>query len=221
MLALPLVLSARWTTPPPWLAPVRAPAHTRGSVVRCDLDRCYYGAIDADGHVVEKCADVERGKVFAPRPSLTPLEVVDAQLRALSRGMQGLDDAFAFVSPRVIEQYDLNREKFKGILQGFAFEGLLGCVSWKVTGERMPSEDKCVVSLTVLPKPIPGCVKSSGVADQGGITWPANYAWHLACETAGPLNGCWMLEQMSPDRPPVDIDSMQSTPQISPVQTRE
>ena len=40
-------------------------------------------------------------------------------------------------------------------------------------GTSQPSEDVAVLTLRVLLKPIPGCVRTSGVAEQGGITWPA------------------------------------------------
>ena len=46
----------------------------------------------------------------------------------------------------------------------------------KVLDTSQPSEDVAVLTLRVLLKPIPGCVRTSGVAEQGGITWPA-FSW--------------------------------------------
>ena len=60
--------------------------------------------------------------------------------------------------------------------------------------------------LRVLPKPFAGCMRFSGLADQGGITWPSFYKWELRRQDAEPHAGCWMLEQMSPRRPPIDVD---------------
>ncbi len=185
----------------------QAQAAARSAIVRCDEDRCYYGAIDADGNVLEEDVNVKRGEILKPSPSLTPIEMIDAQFEALRRGEGAIEDAFAFVSPKVVEQYGVDLERFTQILGGYQFEGLLGCASWKVLDTSEQTEDKQLVTLQVLPKPIPGCVKASGVADQGGITWPARYVWHLERQTEGPLAGCWMLEQMAIAPPPVDLTS--------------
>merc|ERR1712048_875802 len=65
-----------------------------------------------------------------------------------------------------------------------------------------PSEDTAIVGVRILPKPITGCVRRSGVAGQGGLTWPAFYRWQLGRRPAGSeLAGCWMLEQMIPISP--------------------
>ena len=36
--------------------------------------------------------------------------------------------------------------------------------------EEATTEDKVVVNLRVMPKPVTGCVRMAGVADQSGIT---------------------------------------------------
>ena len=200
--------------------PRQAHAAARSAIVRCDEDRCYYGAIDADGNVLREDVDVQRSEILKPTPSLTPLEMIDAQFEALRRGEGAIEDAFAFVSPKVVEQYGVDIERFTQILGGYQFEGLLGCASWKVLDTSEPTEDKLLVTLQVLPKPIPGCVKASGVAGQGGITWPTRYVWHLARQTEGPFAGCWMLEQMAPAPPPIDVTSTEGgAPQIAQVRT--
>ena len=151
-----------------------------------------------------------------PSPSLTPAEVVDAQFQSFSRDcMQGVEDAFQFVSPTIIEQYSMDAAKFKQILSGLQFEGILGCYSWNVTSTNEPSDDRIVMNLRVLPKPITGCVKSSGVAGQDGITWPSFYEWELVRASEGEYADCWMLEQLRPRRPPIDVASEDGTPRVA------
>lgn len=205
-----LVLSAAYQVQ---RAPRSLLVHARASPVRCDEDRCYYGAIGEDGSVLaDPNPEVSQVPVVKPSPSLTPLDVVDNQFRALSRGE--LEPALAFVSPAMKEQYSLDVAKYEKILGGPAFDGLVGCYSWKVLRTSEPCEDKTIVSLQVLPKPVPGCVKTSGIAGQGGITWPTFFAWHLAREA----DGCWSVEQMAPEQPPIDVPSSDGTPTISQAQ---
>ena len=187
----------------------------RAAPVRCDADRCYYGRVDEDGQVLKGSGVVvEEGPAVKPNSGLSPEEVVDAQFKGLSRGpvqnregVSGVEDALEFVSPGIKEQYSLDLPKYKRILQGAAFDGLIGCAEWNVLSTSEPSEDKCVVTLRVLPKPVAGCVRTSGVADQSGITWPTNYEWTLVRQSAEPYAGCWMVEQMAPARIPIDVDS--------------
>ena len=82
--------------------------------------------------------------------------------------------------------------------------------SWKVTA-LSPSpidDDRTVASMTVLPKPVPGCVRVAGVAGQQGITWPTFYKWELRKQT----DGCWMIENMTPEPPPIDTVATDATP---------
>jgi hypothetical protein len=168
-----------------------------------DSDRCYYGDVDANGNLVEK-KTVARGAALEPSADLSPLQVVDEQFASFSSGtFQDTDYAFAFVSPTIKEKYDLDGKKFRNILEGLGMEGIIGCSEWKVFAEPLyPSEDRAIVGVRILPKPVPGCVRVSGVADQSGITWPAFYKWELARQPAGAdFAGCWMLEQMTPVPP--------------------
>ena len=109
------------------------------------------------------------------------------------------------------EQFSLDVDKYRSVLSSPAFDGLIGCHSWKILGTKTPSDYKMIFNLRVLPKPIPGCVKTSGIAGQGGITWPTHYSWHLSRES----NGCWMCEQMAPEQPPIDVASRDGTPQVA------
>ena len=193
----------------------------RCSSARCDADRCYYGRVDEDGNVLRGAVKVEAQPSVKPSLSLSPEEVVQAQFRALARGtvqnrdgVSGLDDAFQFVSPAIVEQYKLDKQKYLSILSGPSFDGLLGCGEMQVIGSEYPVDDRVVVSLRVLPKPVTGCVRMSGVADQSGITWWTHYNFHLARQADGPLKDCWMVDQMFPAPPPVDVDASDSTPQI-------
>ena len=70
-------------------------------------------------------AEVDSGPSVKPSISLTPEAVVKAQFRALARGtvqnrdgVSGLEDAFQFVSPPIVEQYKLDKEKYRSILSG-------------------------------------------------------------------------------------------------------
>lgn len=197
-------------TKPASLPLVRA----RSVPARCDADRCYYGRVDEEGNVVKGSAWVEEGPAVKPNSGLSPEDVVNAQFKALSRGpiqnregISGVDDAFQFVAPAVKEQYELDVPKYKRILEGPAFDGLIGCAEWKVLSISEPSDDKCVVSLRVLPKPVAGCVRISSVADQSGITWPTNYMWTLERQSAAPFDGCWMVQNMAPAPVPIDVNS--------------
>ena len=55
----------------------------------------------------------------------------------------------------------------------------------------------------MLPKPIPGCVRTSGLAGQQGITWPTYFKWELRN-----VDGKWMVDQMVPEQPPIDVENI-------------
>ena len=155
-------------------------------------------------------------------PFLLSSQVVEAQFKALSRGavqnrggVSGVADAFDFVSPAIVEQYELDLARYQSILAGPAFDGLVGCGKMEVVKTESVSEEKTVVTLRVLPKPVTGCVRMSGIADQSGITWWTYYSWHLARQQDGPLKGCWMVDQMFPAPPPVDTTARDGTAQIA------
>jgi len=80
-----------------------------------------------------------------------------------------------------------------------------------------PSDDVTVVSLRVLPKPVAGCVRTSGVAGQQGITWPAQYKWVLGRvpSDAAEHAGCWMLDNMIPEAPPIDVRVSEGVAKVS------
>jgi len=170
--------------------------------VRMDSDRCYYGDVDANGMpvVLEK---KQRGPSLKPSPDLGPAEVVAEQFGAFSSGtLSDLEDAFAFVSPKIKKQHNVDVQAFRKILEGIRLNGIIGCTSWEVMGEPLyPSEETAEVGVKIIPKPLAGCVRISGVGDQGGITWPAYYKWQLGRPVSGPLAGCWLLEQMIPVSP--------------------
>ena len=187
-------------------------AHTplaRTACIRCDEDRCYYGQLDADGKVIAgPRVKVERGTPLKPSPSLTPEQVIDAQFKGFSMDERiGIEDAFAFVAPSIIRMHDMTVDKYEQILRGNMFDGILGCAEWKVLRTRSVVDGKMVLTVRILPKPIPGCVKTSGLASQDGITWPTYYAWHLAKQNEEPYKGCWMLEQMAMEQVPIDVDA--------------
>lgn len=112
----------------------------------------------------------------------------------------------------------MDTKRFRSILSSAAFDGLVGCSDWTILKAEELGDDVAVVKLRVLPKPIPGCVRTSGVAAQGGITWPTHYKWQLRRqgEAASAWPGCWMLEQMFPDTPPIDVGSADATPLVEP-----
>jgi hypothetical protein len=137
--------------------------------------------------------------------------MVNAQFQMLSEG--AVDAAYAFVSPVIVEQYNMDAKKFRRILSKGTFEGLIGCSDWTITETSTPDDDVAVVKLRVVMKPFTGCVRILGVAEQGGITWPMNYKWVLRkqAETAEANPGCWLLEQMFLDRPPIDVEGQDGT----------
>ena len=136
--------------------------------------------------------------------------------QALSYGdRKGILAAHAFVSPTIVQDMGVDAERFEAILGGIAFEGLIGCASWTITGTNTLSDDEAAVRLRVLPRPIPGCVKLSGMADQDGITWPAFYSWQMRRQAGGEFDGCWMLYQMQQAPPPIDVESDGGTPRVA------
>ena len=231
MLALVTSISA-WTpraplTRAPGSANLDSVSGARGVRARAprvvlDADRCYYGRVDEDGAVLRGSADVDTGPSVSPSPSLSPAEVVTAQFKGLARGIAqnrdgvtGLDDAFQFLAPSIVEQYSLDLAKYRSIMEGIRFEGLIGSSDMEVLGTEMITDDKAVVSLRVLPKPIAGCVRMSGVADQSGITWWTQYSWHLLRQDIGPLAGCWTVEQMFPAPSTIDTEAEDATPLVA------
>lgn len=193
-------------------------ADARASSVRLDADRCFYGDVDKDGIPMEiKKNKMRTGPAPTPSTSMTPLDVVNAQFESLSFGTYtGIEETFAFLSPTVVEQYSMDLEKFKSVLGGDAFEGLVGMAEYTVLGWSEPADDVAIAKLRVLPKPIPGCVRTSGIADQNGITWPTWYKWHLRKLPADATKhaGCWMLENMQPTPPPIDVDASDELPAV-------
>jgi hypothetical protein len=166
-------------------------------------DRCYYGDVDANGMLMRK-EKKQRRVALEPSPDLLPQQVVAEQFEAFSSGTsRDLEEAFAFVSPKIKEQHGVNVTIFRKILSGTGMDGIIGCAEYQVMGEpQFTSEDTAIVGVRILPKPLEGCVRVSGVADQSGITWPAFYKWQLGRQPAGSkLAGCWMLEQMSTVNP--------------------
>ena len=149
-------------------------AAARCAPVRGDADRCYYGRVDADGNVLKGSAEVDVGPSVRPSVSLSPSEVIEAQFRAFSRGrvaqnregVSGIDSALEFVSPGIVEKYGIDQARYLQILSGPQFEGLLGCSEMQVLKCSETTDDKVVVNLRVMPKPVTGCVRMSGVADQ-------------------------------------------------------
>jgi len=204
-------------------APIGPACAARCAAARCDADRCYYGRVDADGNVLKGVAEVDIGPSVRPSLSLSPSEVVEAQFKALSRGrvgqnregVAGIDSALEFVAPNIVEQYGIDQAKYLQILAGPAYDGLLGCGEMQVLKTESTTDDKAVVNLRVMPKPVTGCVRMSGVADQSGITWWTHYNFHLTRQQDGAFKDCWMVEQMFPAPPPVDVDSRDGTPQIA------
>ena len=107
MLAI-LSLSAGWTLQPHINTIARGPRAIRcdRDRVRCDADRCYYGAVDADGNVIGAQRKLTERSNVSPSPTLSAEQMIDAQFEALS--FADLDAAHKFVSPKVVEQYSMD-----------------------------------------------------------------------------------------------------------------
>ena len=210
LVAISLCLSWTLRTAPPLRSSaLRAPA------VRMDSDRCYYGAVGEDGSVMGKVAR-DWAEVPKLSPSLSATDVIDAQFELLSRGtFESVGEAHSFVSPEIVEKWDIDATKFRAILSGSRFDGLIGCDSWTVLGMEEPADDLVNVRLRVIPKPVAGCVRTSGLAGQEGITWPTYYTWQLRKQAAEPYADCWMLEQMLPNPPPIEVESADATLRVA------
>lgn len=160
---------------------------------------------DKDGHMAELNTPAKKSRrvsALKPSPSLTPLEVVEEQFQALSSGsFSDIEDAFAFVSPKIIEVNKMDATKFQQILESATFDGIIGCPSWNVTATETFDDDHMAVTLKILPAPMPiGCqcfrCTVSGLSDIADM--PCYFKWELRRRTTEPYLGCWMLEQMSP-----------------------
>ena len=93
-----------------------------------DEDRCYYGEVGEDGSVLVGTKPTqERGPLRPPGPDLGPLDVIEQQFRAFED--EDVERAFSFVSPKIVERYSLDVDRFRGILSGASFEGVVGCAS--------------------------------------------------------------------------------------------
>ena len=165
--------------------------------------------VNWEGHtVVEEAPPVPRSRdsVLKPHPSLTALEVVEEQLSALSTGaFSDIEDAFTFLSPKIVEYNEMDASQFKKILESATFDGILGCKSWEVKETVATDDTHLAVTLKIQPKPLPiGCTcfrcSVSGLSDLAEM--PLYFKWEMTRQTTGPYDGCWMLEQMSPGRAP-------------------
>lgn len=114
-------------------------------------------------------------------------------------------DAFEFVSPTNGKR-EAGLQSFEGILRGIFFEALLGCSGWTVLSEERLSDNAWACSVSILPAPAPGCINMAPM--------PLRYRWTLARQLEAPFAGCWMLEQMAPETPPIDVDAQDATPQL-------
>lgn len=190
------------------------PALTRARVC-LDEDRCYYGKLDANGQLKE-VEVLDRVEPPPPSPSLSIADVVNAQFQQLSYGdKEGVRAAHAFLAPRIVETVGIDAERFEAVLGEPAFDGIIGCAEWEILDTNQVSDDAATVRMRILPRPVPGCVKLSGLADQDGITWPAFYNWQMRREVEGPLTGCWMLDQFQQARPPINVQSNEGTKSVA------
>jgi hypothetical protein len=141
--------------------------------------------------------------LLQPSPAFTPRQVAEAQFEALSRS--DIAGAFEFVSPTNGKR-EAGLESFEAILRGVFFEPLLGCTSWRLVSEESLSDDAWACSVSILPAAVPGCISMAPL--------PVRFRWTLARQLETPFAGCWMLEQMAPERPPIDVDVQDATPQL-------
>ena len=142
-------------------------------------------------------------------PELTPLQVITAQLSALQRGAEGIADAFTHVSPTNGKRDGEDAmERFEAILRNIYFESLLQCTRFDVFDTAELSDECFVASVRVVPAPVPGCVAMAHM--------PVFYRFQLSRQTTAPYTGCWMLEQMSPERPPIEADCLSDAPPVLP-----
>jgi hypothetical protein len=155
--------------------------------------------------------DVASEGALKPNPSLTPLEVVEGLLQTISNApafdssLSDIEEAFAFVSPEIIERNQMDVAKFKMILETAMFDGILGCTSWEVLGMRKSDDSNLVATLKVWPAPMPddcGCYRCQTSELKALSKMPLYFKWDLCRLATEPYAGCWMLNQMSPTQRP-------------------
>jgi hypothetical protein len=177
--------------------------------------------VDESGEVIQgsKPKKIRKGPAPTPSPALSPQEVVEAQFESFSFGtFAGVEEAHVFLSRKVVEEKGIDVKKFRKVMEGSSFDGIVGCAEYTVLSTTYDNDRKDIayVTLRVLSKPIPGCVRVTGVADQQGISWPAYYKWTLerVPDDATENAGCWMLLDMGPSTPPVEVEGLEEMKEL-------
>lgn len=140
-----------------------------------------------------------------PSPSLTPVQVVEAQLSALQQ--DDVQRCFAFASPanRAMtgpwQRFDLL------IRQTPAYAPLVACTRYMVVGALPTAASKFRVRVRVWP--------AGGSSAPFAVAVPVlDYDWSLTrqAETDDDFADCWMVDAVMPDAAPRDAwDSAQSS----------
>lgn len=134
-------------------------------------------------------------RMTAPAPSLSPVQVVQAQLSALQKG--DVQRCFEFASPA--------NKKATGPWQRFeimvrqtpAYAPLVCCTRFEVVGALPLGSDAYKCRARVWP--------AGGSSAPFAVATPVlDYDWMLSRQREGPMQGCWAVDSVLPDSSPRD-----------------
>ena len=129
--------------------------------------------------------------VTKPSPSLAPIEVVNAQLEALSAG--DVQRCFEFASPANKQQTGPWQKFEMMVRQTPAYAPLVSCSSFEVTSALSLTADRYQARVAI--KPAGSSSAPFAVAEVQKL-----YTWMLSQQSEGEFEGCWMVDRFYPDK---------------------
>ena len=130
--------------------------------------------------------------VTKPSPSLAPIEVVNAQLEALSAG--DVQRCFEFASPANKQQTGPWQKFEMMVRQTPAYAPLVSCSSFEVTSALSLTADRYQARVAI--KPAGSSSAPFAVAEVQKL-----YTWMLSQQSEGEFEGCWMVDGVMPTAP--------------------
>ena len=121
-----------------------------------------------------------------PDPSMSPTDVIEAQMSALQRADIGA--VYEFASPGN-RQFTGPLDRFKELFKVEAYRPLIGCSSWRLVAALPIEESTYRVSVVVVPA-------GSSAAPFAGLG-PLKYSWLLTRQTGTEFKGCWMTDTVN------------------------
>ena len=130
--------------------------------------------------------------ITKPSPSLAPIEVVNAQLEALSAG--DVQRCFEFASPANKQQTGPWQKFEMMVRQTPAYAPLVSCSSFEVTSALSLTADRYQARVAI--KPAGSSSAPFAVAEVQKL-----YTWMLSQQSEGEFEGCWMVDGVMPTAP--------------------